>query len=393
MAMPLINVGIDASGLAAGKQATGLQRYLGALVAHLAARAEQDGLRLFLYFVRPVAPAACAPGTPLSRARPGPFIRWRIAPLERGWHWIGMGLAMQRDRLDVFHFPGPRMAAYCPRPSVVTFHDLAALSVEAEQTQKERRYLPDALDAGRRATALIAVSQSARAEIAQYLGRSDVTVIPEGVDLAQFAPAPPAVVNALRARYGLERYILCVGTLQTRKNHLGLIAAFERIQEQIPHSLVLAGGDGSGAEAIRAHLAAHPNPRVRLLGYVEETILPALYTGAEVLALPSLWEGFGLPLIEAMACGTPALTSNTSSLAEIAGNAALLVNPRDEDDIAHGLLTVLTETAVRERLVSAGHERAQALSWDRAAEQTAAVYRVTAHRRSQQGGSKRDESA
>jgi glycosyltransferase involved in cell wall biosynthesis len=392
MAMPLINVGIDASGLAAGKQATGLQRYLGALVAHLAARAEQDRLRLFLYFVRPVPPTACAPGRPLSRARPGPLVRWRVAPFERGWQRIGMGLAMQRDRLDVFHFPGPRMAAYCPKPSVVTFHDLAALSVEADQTQKERRYLPDALDAGRRATALITVSQSARAEIAQHLGRTDVTVIPEGVDLAQFVPVPPAAVSALRAHYGLERYILCVGTLQTRKNHLGLIAAFERIQARIPHSLVLAGGDGSGAEAIRAHLSAHPNPRVRLLGYVEEATLPALYTGADVLALPSLWEGFGLPLVEAMACGTPVLTSNVSSLAEVAGSAALLVNPRDIDDIARGLLTVLTEPALRERLISAGRERAQALSWDRAAEQTVAIYRATA-RRSQQGGSKRDESA
>lgn len=390
MTMRLIKVGIDASGLAAGKRATGLQRYLDALVAHLAARAEQDGLCLFLYFVRPVARGAQAAGTALSRVLPGPLVHWRIAPFERGWQRIGMGLAMQRDRLDVFHFPGPHMAAYCPKPSIVTFHDLAALSVEADQTEKERRYLPDALDAGRRATTLITVSQSARVEIEQHLGRTAVTVIPEGVDLAQFAPAPPAAVSALRARYGLARYILCVGTLQTRKNHLGLIQAFERIQAQIPHSLVLAGGDGSGAEAIRSYLAAHPNPRIRLPGYVEEALLPALYSGADVLALPSLWEGFGLPLVEAMACGTPVLTSNTSSLAEIAANAAFLVNPRDVDAIARGLLTILTESALRERLINAGRERAQALSWDRAAEMTAAVYRSTARSRSRKGESKGD---
>lgn len=373
--MKTIRVGINASGLAAPKHATGLQRYLACLVTHLAERAEQDDLALFLYFAGPVAPEYRAPGTLLDKLAPGPRIRWRSSPVGRGWHRIGMGLTMQLDRLDVFHFPAPLMAGYCPVPSIVTFHDLAALSLEADQTQKERTYLADAYDAGQRATALIAVSRSAAEEVAHYLDRPDVTVISEGVDLGQFRPATPAEVAVVRARYGLDRYVLCVGTLQMRKNHIRLIQAFERVQHEYPHTLVVAGGDGSGAQALHEHLAAHPNPRVKLLGYVDEHTLPALYTGADVLALPSLWEGFGLPLIEAMACGTPVLTSNVSSLLEVAANVAEIVNPRDVDDIARGLHMLLGSETQRRALSAAGLRRAQDFTWDETARHTAALYR------------------
>jgi glycosyltransferase involved in cell wall biosynthesis len=379
--MDFLKIGIDTSGLAAAKRATGLQRYLGGLVTHLAARCEPDGLRLYLYFTRPVPPRAYAPSSALAGALPGEFIRWRVAPMARGWQRIGMGLAMQLDRLHVFHFPAPLMAGYCPVPSVVTFHDLAALSLESEQASKERRYLPDALEAGRRATALIAVSQSAADEVKKHLGRADVTVTPEGVDLSHFRPAPVEAVNRIRAQYGLERYVVCVGTLQTRKNHLGLIQAFQQIQDQVPHTLIIAGGDGSGAAEIRAYLGAHPEARVRLIGYVEDADLPALYTGADALAWPSLWEGFGLPLIEAMACGIPVLTSNISSLAEVAKGAALIVDPRDTNDIAEGLRALLHDQFLRERLISAGMERARAFSWGNTARQTIAVYRQVARRR------------
>jgi glycosyltransferase involved in cell wall biosynthesis len=378
--MGLLRIGINASGLAAAKRATGLQRYLEGLVTHLAARCEPDGLRLYLYFTHPVPPHVCMPGSGLARLMPGEFIRWRVAPLARGWHRIGMGLAMQVDRLHVFHFPAPLMAGYCPVPSVVTFHDLAALSLESEQTGKERRYLPDALEAGRRASALIAVSQSAADEVKKHLGRANVTVTPEGVDLSRFRPAPPEAVTRIRTQHALERYVLCVGTLQTRKNHLGLIQAFQQIQDQVPHTLVIAGGDGSGAADIRAYLDAHSEARVRLIGYIEDADLPALYTGADALALPSLWEGFGLPLIEAMACGIPVLTSNISSLAEVATGAALIVDPRHINDIAEGLRALLHDQFLRERLISAGLERARMFSWENTARQTIEVYRQVVRR-------------
>ncbi|MEP7284773.1 MAG: glycosyltransferase family 1 protein [Chloroflexota bacterium] len=372
---PPIRVGIDASGLVgSSKSATGLQRYLACLVTHLAERCEIDNLTLYLYFARHATPVDYALGKPLATLQPSQTIRWRVAPLARGWQRIGMGLAMQVDRLDLFHFPSPLMGGYCPRRSIVTFHDLAALSLAGEQTQKERGYLPDALEAGRRATALIAVSHSSAEEVQRYLKRSDVTVIPEGVDLAKFSPASVQAVSELKTKFGLDRYILCVGTLQTRKNHVRLIQAFEQIQDRIPHTLVIAGRDGSGTEAIRAYLAAHPNSRVCCLGYIEDSLLPALYTGADILALPSLWEGFGLPLLEAMACGTPVLTSNTSSLVEIAGEAAVIVDPKEVDAIAHGLYRILSDHTFKEALIQGGLQRAREYSWQQAAQHTISLY-------------------
>lgn len=372
----VLHVGIDASGLVASKPATGLERYLGSLVAALP-QASPD-LSLHLYFSMPVPPAARAPGTILSRVPPGERVRWRVAPLARGWHRIGMGLAMRLDRLDVFHFPVPLMADYCPVPAVVTVHDLAALTLEPEQTRKERLYVDAALDAGRRATGLIAVSEATRDQIREHVGREAV-VIPEGVDLTRFR-AEAAQNAAARQRYGLERYILCAGTIQARKNHIRLIQAFEQIAERIPHTLVIAGRDGSGTEALDAYLAAHPNARVRRIGYIPESDLAALYAGADALALVSLWEGFGLPLLEAMACGVPVVTSNVSALVEIAGDAAVTVDPRDVGSIADALLRVLTDAELRERLIAAGIERAQAFSWDAAARRTVEVYRAVAGR-------------
>lgn len=364
-----LRVGIDASGLVAGKPATGLQRYLASLVTHL--EAQSSSIQLWLYFNQPVPPEHLS--SFLSNRRAAPF--------ARGWNRLGMGLTMRLDHLDVFHFPAPLMARYCPVPSVVTFHDLAALSLDPEHTAKERRYLNAALDAGRRASALIAVSGNTRDEIRRHLGR-DAAVIPEGVDLARFRPDTPGIED-LRRKYRLGRYLLCAGTIQTRKNHIRLIQAFERIAPQIPHTLVIIGMDGSGAEALNDYLSAHPNPRIQRLGYVPEAELPALLAGADALALVSLWEGFGLPLLEAMAAGTPAVTSNSSALAEIAGDAAVLVDPYDVDAIAAGLLRVLTDegAALREKLIEAGKRRARAYSWDAAAQRTIDVYRQTAARR------------
>jgi glycosyltransferase involved in cell wall biosynthesis len=369
----MLRVGIDASGLVAEKPATGLQRYLSSLLVALAPRCESEGLNLHLYFTHPIPTLAA--DHPLTMLRAINNVNWRVAPIARGWWRLGMGIAMQLDRLDVFHFPNPLMAGYCPIPSVVTFHDLAALSIAGDQTRKEYRYLPDALEAGRRASALIAVSQSAGNEVAQHLGRSDVVVIPEGVDLTRFCPATVEAVQGVRKQYGLDRYILCVGTLQARKNHLGLIKAFERIQTEISHTLVIVGTDGSGAAEIHGYLDERPDLRVRRLGYVDEALLPALYTGADALALPSLWEGFGLPLLEAMACGTPVLTSNISSLSEITGRAAVLVDPNDTDDIAEKLQMILADDVLRQHLLAAGYRQAREYSWERAAEQTIAVYR------------------
>jgi glycosyltransferase involved in cell wall biosynthesis len=373
-----LRVGIDASGLVSSKPATGLERYLSSLITHVAAQAKETGITLYLYLNRSL-PTAARSGHLASILADSP-IRWRIAPVQRGWYRLGMGIAMQLDRIQVFHFPTPHMARYCPVPSVVTIHDVASLSLEAELVQKESAYLPDMLDAARRATALVAVSNSAREEISRHLKRPEACLILEGVDLSQFHPVTDEETNKLRIIHGLERYVLCVGTLQTRKNHIRLIQAFEEIQDRVPHTLVIAGRGGSGSQAVHDYLVAHPGARVRSIGYVDDSLLPALYAGADLFALPSLWEGFGLPVLEAMACGTPVVASNVAALAEIAGDAAFLVEPRSTLEIAHALYMMLTDTSMRKHFVQLGLQRARMFSWDETARKTVNLYRQIVQR-------------
>jgi glycosyltransferase involved in cell wall biosynthesis len=372
----MLRVGIEASGLASGKALTGVKRYLACLVEALAARAEAEQVQIYLYFIS--APRGTEPA--LAKLQPSRWLHWRVAPFQRAWWRVGMGLAMKLDRLHLFHFPAPHMARFCPVPAVVTVHDLAALSLPPEQSQKERRYLADALDAARRAAHLIAVSHNAAEEVQRHLGLQ-ASAIYEGVDGRFFQPAEASAMAALRAALGTTRYLLCVGTLQQRKNQVGLLRAFARIQDRVPHTLILAGGEGSGAESVKDYLAANGHVRAKWIGYVPEEQLPALYSGADAFALPSLWEGFGLPVLEAMACGVPVLTSNCSSLAEIAADAALLVDPHDEAALAEGLLRLLSDSSLRERLSAAGKARAAQFSWQKTAQQTLAVYRRVAERR------------
>jgi glycosyltransferase involved in cell wall biosynthesis len=372
-----LRVGIDASALVSRKQPTGVQRYLAELVSHLGTHCEAADIQLCLYSAHPL-PDEAGPVHALSSVSPR-RIRWRIAPTIRGWRRIGMGLAMRVDRLDVFHFPSPLTCGYCPVPMVVTLHDLAQLSAGDEASESARAYLRQAREVARRASGLIAVSDSTSRELARHLGRSDAMVIPEGV-ADRFRPVPVAEADAARGRYHLDRYVFCVGTQHVLKNHLRLIQAFEKIQHRVPQSLVIAGGEGSGSAAIRAHLAERPNPRIRCIGYVEHAALPPLYGGADAFAFPSLWEGFGLPLLEAMACGTPALTSDVSALAEIGADAALLVDPMDVAQIADGLHRLLTDATLAGRLSEAGLARARRFSWDATARQTAAFYRAVHER-------------
>ncbi|MBX3064507.1 MAG: glycosyltransferase family 1 protein [Anaerolineae bacterium] len=377
--MRQFRVGLDIGGLATQKQWTGIQRYTIALAASLTKLAEQEqSFSLYLYSTSRLPAQSDLSAESMYLLRASSHVHWRIAPFVRAWRRVGMGAAVWADRLDVIHFPAPSMAYFCPVPSVVTFHDLAAMSLNGNITAKEAEYLPEALDAGRRATKLIAVSCSARDEVIQHLGRSDVTVTWEGVNSDTFHPAPTNEVEALKKQYGLDRYILCIGTLQRRKNHLRLMQAFERIQDVVPHTLVLAGRDGSGAEDIRSYLQEHPNARIKLLGTISDDILPTLYSGADVLVWVSLWEGFGLPVLEAMSCGVPVITSNVSSMPEIADGAAALVDPEDVESIAQTMRTILSNQTQRDEMIKAGYERAKMFAWEKTAERTLTVYQEAA---------------
>jgi glycosyltransferase involved in cell wall biosynthesis len=223
--------------------------------------------------------------------------------------------------------------------------------------------------AARRAAGFVCNSHATRADLVRHFpalaDRS--AVIPLGVE-PRFARAVP---GAVPERYGVPRpYVLAVGTREPRKNLPRLVRAFAGLPADLRerYSLAIAGKPGWGdAETERL---ASAQPGVVLTGYVEDDDLPALYAGAEAFAFPSLAEGFGLPVIEAMAAGTPVLTSNCSSLAEVAGDAARLVDPGDERAVRAGLEELLEDVSLRDRLAHAGRERAAGFTWRRTARET-----------------------
>jgi glycosyltransferase involved in cell wall biosynthesis len=205
-----------------------------------------------------------------------------------------------------------------------------------------------------------------------------IQVIPEATD-ALFQPViDPTELARVRHLYHLDRpYVLSVGTAEPRKNLVRLLTAFAACQATLPvtHELVLVGGRGWLTGPLEA--AARPllaAGLLRVLGYVPQTDLPALYSGAAAFAYPSIYEGFGLPVLEALACGAPVLTSNRSSLPEVVGTAGLLVDPDASAAIAAGLCALVTDAALAANLRRRGLSRARQFSWEMAARATLAVY-------------------
>jgi glycosyltransferase involved in cell wall biosynthesis len=272
------------------------------------------------------------------------------------------------------YFVSPRL----PCPAVVTVHDISYARAPELFSRRDRALLRLVRGSVRRAARVIAVSEFTRSDLCDLyrLDPEHVVAIPNGVS-AHFRPLPAAGAR-VRERFGLDGpYVLCVGALQPRKNVPRAVEAFARLGPAAQDcALVVAGGDRRGrAEVLDTVQRVRLNGRVHLLGHVDEDDLPALYSGARALVFPSLYEGFGLPALEAMACGTPVVASRTTGLAEAVGDAGLTVDPRSADDLAEALARALTDDALRERLIAAGKARAAAFSWARTARSTADVYR------------------
>jgi glycosyltransferase involved in cell wall biosynthesis len=197
-------------------------------------------------------------------------------------------------------------------------------------------------------------------------------------------PASPASVADVKHRLGLpDAYVLFVGTVQPRKNLERLAEAMTAVVNAgLPHRLVIAGKRGWLADRVEARIAGSPHrDRIRFLGYVADEDLAALYSGADAFCLPSLYEGFGLPVLEAMACGVPVVAARSSALPEVAGEAALLVDPSDAAAIGDGLRRVLTDEPLRRELTNRGLERAVQFTWERAGTATIALLRDVRVRR------------
>lgn len=295
------------------------------------------------------------------------------------WEQSVVPLQVARLRPDVYHSPNYILPLALNRPSVVTIHDLAYLDRSIHRLRSHLYISRLGALAVRKATRVICVSAYTRDQLLRIYPAAEakVRVVGEGID-ERFHPAGPDEVEAVRRRHGLERpYLLFVGTVEPRKNLARLIQAFGHAVRRsgLPHELVLAGGRGWKDAAIYdAWGASAVKDRIRFLGYVADGDLPPLYSGAEVLCYPSLEEGFGLPPLEAMACGTPVLTSDRSALPEVTGEAALLVDPLDEEAIACGLERLGTSGGLRSDLARRGLERAARFRWDRVATETLAVY-------------------
>ena len=283
--------------------------------------------------------------------------------------------------LDVFHGIDARLPHYRSPALVATIMDLFSLisedyATKAFRTKKIRRYN----DCAKRAHLIIAVSRCTRRDIMKHLDVEPERIIVVHNGLSPiYRPQPEEEIARVRARYDLpERYIFYVGNISVRKNVKGLIRSFVKLTSRKGGrntALILAGVDRYGFE--EAHRVIHEAPGgfVRFLGYVPAEDIPALYAGARLFAFPSLYEGFGMPVLEAMASGVPVVCSDRASVPEVAGDAALLVDPEDYSAFAAQMERVLLDEELRRVLIQKGFERAGAFSWKRCAEETFKAYK------------------
>lgn len=295
------------------------------------------------------------------------------------WDQISVPLALRRVHADLVHYfkPATTILPLLPR-AVATVYDVIPLLFPETQTSAQRWYWRVQLPlVARRCEHLITISECSKRDIVERLQVSPdrVTVTPLGVDDMFSVPSPEAVAR-MRERLQLpEPYMLFVGTIEPRKNVAGLLHAFAEVASRIPHTFIIAGKWGWKYEDVQEALRdPRLTNRVRMLSFVDPEFLPALYGAADAFVFPSLYEGFGLPPLEAMACGTPVITSTTSSLPEVVGPHALLVNPEDRTELAQAIERMATDETLRHRLRSEGPLWAQRFTWDRAAEQTLGVY-------------------
>jgi glycosyltransferase involved in cell wall biosynthesis len=377
-----MRIGIDVS-LIPGERAGGGQ-YAYQLAAALARVDRRHRYRLypvFYYIVHPGYARAAFPTSDRMQLAfghlPSPLVRWlwRADAPARVKEWL-------LGPVDIVHSTTlcvPRLAAR--KRIVVTIYDVSFVThPEFHLEANIRHCLAGTREAIARADAILAISEHTRRDLVERMGASPdrVVVTPLAADPALARVTDAGRLDEVRRRYGLpERFVLFVGTLEPRKNIARLVEAYATLPERLQREagLVMAGGRGWLSDTMRDEVARRGlGDRVRFIGYVRPEDMAALYSLATVFAYPSLYEGFGLPVLEAMVCGVPVLTSNVSSLPEVAGDAALLVSPTDVAEIADGLAQVLEDGGLAAKLSARGLEWATRFSWDRCARETLAVY-------------------
>lgn len=302
-------------------------------------------------------------------------------PVRIGWEQTILPLELLRERADLLHALGFVSPIAWRGRTVVTVYDLSFMRFPEVYNRPNRVYLntftPPSL---RRADRVITISEDARRDVIELCGVAPERVTP--ILLAadeRFQPASADEIAAFRARHGLpERFVLYLGTLQPRKNIETLVRAYAQLRDagSIDHALVIAGGRGWQFDSIFNLIRElRIEAFVHLPGFVPDPEQPLWYSSATVFAFPSRYEGFGLPLLEAMACGAPVVSSSASSLPEVVGDAGLLVDPSDVEGWCSALRQLLEDEPRRAALAAAGRSRAQVFSWRRMAAETVQVYR------------------
>jgi len=372
-------IGFDVT--AALTQGGGIGRYTRELIHALTAEAPQLTYKLFS--ARPPVTPPVPNSLPIA-----PHVSHHAAPVDEHWLYrlwyrarLPIPVQLFTGAINLFHSPDfvlPPVSGHIP--AIVTVHDLSFVhypeTFPANLVAYLNRVVPWSVG---RAGHILADSLSTSRDLQSLWGvaAERITVLYSGVN-ERFRPVRDvAALDGMRRRYGLDTpYILAVGTVQPRKNYEMLIRAFRPVAERHPHSLVIVGGKGWLDEGLPREIERLGlRDRVRLAGFVDDADLPAVYSAADLLAFPSLYEGFGLPLLEAMACGTPVISSNASSLPEVATEeSAVLLSPHDERAWTAAMLRLLEDESARGELSAAGLARSTQFSWRAAARQLADLY-------------------
>lgn len=356
-----MRLAIDASRITVARR-TGTENYALQLLRALLPLLSEHDVRLYFRDV------------PAPNLLPNlPHVEQQVIPWPRLWTHIRLAAALWARRPDLTFVPAHTLPRFFPGRAAVTVHDLGYIHFPEAHPEKERRYLDwsTRYSAGR-ARRILADSRATQADLMQHynIHVDKIRIVYPGVDESLKPMRDAAELAAVRAKYGLpERYLLFIGTLQPRKNIARLTQAFAQWRANAPQDqdIVLALGGGQGWLYDPSWVADVPN--VALLGYVADEDLAALYSGALGFVFPSLYEGFGFPLLEAMRCETPVLCSDTSSLPELGGEAALYVNSLEVESIQNGIVRLVAlDEGQRQRMIALGREQANRFTWEASAQ-------------------------